>query len=364
VDFDPQELKTIGKLIEKSRGKRTQVWLAGKIGTKASAISSIENGRRSVPKDKVEILAEVLSLKPSALMPTRRLTEEIKGLSFAFRGVQTLPKEALLELADQYLALKKRYADKQNKVKKSSVEAAQDLLKRCGVKKPPVNLYEICERLKVIITPTDKIDFSGYIVQDKKGVCGIGVKENMSQGRKQFTIAHELGHLVLEHLSENKIECTEGGLSKSESEKEADEFASNLLMPEPWVREVVGSGIKGIETLLSISSLFNVSQTAAARRIVELSDGRCAVVMSENGNIKWGIASRRLGGWIKRGAKLSKQSQAFKLLSKPLAARKPIPTKANFWFEGPLSGKFVEHSTQIHADSGSVISLVWEKLTT
>lgn len=59
--------------------------------------------------------------------------------------------------------------------------------------------------------------------------------------RQRFTIAHELGHIVLEHLEveDNLKEPTLNILnreiefdSSSYQEKEANKFAAELLMPE------------------------------------------------------------------------------------------------------------------------------------
>lgn len=366
MNFGSSELREIGKLIQSKRKtlKLSQAWLAKKLDTKPSAISNIENGNRSVPRDKVEILSEALGIDVGKLIPTRKIVNEIKGLSISFRGLEALPKEALEELQGHYLRLQKEHALKGDVVKKSPVDAAMELLAKCGIHNPPVDLNKICRQLHADVTYTDKIDFSGYIFHDQgKGFSGIGVKSDMTPGRKNFTIAHELGHLTLEHLSKGKkIECNEVGLSNSERERDADLFASNLLMPEKWVKEVLDDGINGMESINRISDMFQVSRTAAGRRLVETSSVRCAVIMSENGNIKWGVASRNIGGWIKRGTKLARGSQAYKIMVRPLQAKnRYCPTKIEYWFDTPLKGKFYEHSSRLYQDS--IMTLVWEKLT-
>lgn len=61
-------------------------------------------------------------------------------------------------------------------------------------------------------------------------------------GRKHFTIAHELGHYFLQHqLHQNSIFCNnkdilEQGHQSNPIEREANYFASCLLMPEEKVR--------------------------------------------------------------------------------------------------------------------------------
>ena len=63
-----------------------------------------------------------------------------------------------------------------------------------------------------------------------------------NEGRKHFTIAHELGHYFLSHqLKQNTFYCSkneivEEGLWKDPIEQEANYFASCLLMPEEKVK--------------------------------------------------------------------------------------------------------------------------------
>jgi len=363
MEFDSNDLKKIGELIRLKRGDRPQSWLAKILETKIPAISNIENGRRPVPRGKVSTLAKALGVEQSQLIPTRRIVKELEGLSVAFRGVNALPEEALAALEKHYQSLKSKYEAKKAMVKLSPAERASEILSEAGLVKPPVDLDKIQRKWNIDVSKHDDIDFPGYVFREKKGkFFGIGIKTGMSPGRTRFTLAHEFGHVFLDHLSDRanaRQNCTEVGMAKNELEREADEFAKSLLMPESWIKEVVGSGIKGIETMLTVYSLFDVSRQAAAIRIVELSEKRCAVILSEEGKIKWGVASPRLGAWINRGTKLAKGSQAFKLLSRPLVETKPVKTKSSYWFDGHFTAKFKEHSAPIYKGS-TILTLVWE----
>ena len=56
--------------------------------------------------------------------------------------------------------------------------------------------------------------------------------------RQRFTLAHELGHYVLEHnplFTESDPRAFEN--PRDVNEKEANYFAAALLMPEEWVRQ-------------------------------------------------------------------------------------------------------------------------------
>lgn len=65
-------------------------------------------------------------------------------------------------------------------------------------------------------------------IRDHIVIC---INSKSSYGRQRFTLAHELYHI----LYENKMDRVICGMSlvgnKSDSEKEADQFASYLLMP-------------------------------------------------------------------------------------------------------------------------------------
>lgn len=95
---------------------------------------------------------------------------------------------------------------------------------------------------------------------------------NSTRGRQHFTVAHELYHLYfdpqpVQHICRKDVE-------KSSAERDADLFASVLLMPE---RGIVGEipademrvGIS-IATLLRLEQLFAVSNEAMINRLSDL----------------------------------------------------------------------------------------------
>ncbi len=71
--------------------------------------------------------------------------------------------------------------------------------------------------------------------------------DNMLVSRIRFSIAHELGHIVLNH----------GDYLDSEKEKEANYFASNLIAPR------IAIHYAKCKNHIDVSKLFNLSQEAA-----------------------------------------------------------------------------------------------------
>lgn len=86
-------------------------------------------------------------------------------------------------------------------------------------------------------------NFVGALTKALNGQCYIMVNSSIdNNGRKHFTIAHELGHYFLSHsLTQNSFYCSndeiiEEGDLKSSIEQEANYFANCFLMPEQKVK--------------------------------------------------------------------------------------------------------------------------------
>lgn len=87
-----------------------------------------------------------------------------------------------------------------------------------------------------------------------------------SQGRINFTLAHEIGHIVLNHHKDFDVtDVLKNDLSKKEYkilENEANCFARNLLAPAPLVRK-----ISIINRILDIDVIFNITYPAMVTRL-------------------------------------------------------------------------------------------------
>lgn len=123
-------------------------------------------------------------------------------------------------------------------------DAASSLLHRGGITQPPVDVERlaIIEGAVVIKEPTDN-DTSGFIYQAPGVPAVIGINSNHSPVRRRFTIAHELGHLVLHskselHIDHSVVRMRDKRASEGidEDEMEANRFAAEVLMPEAFLR--------------------------------------------------------------------------------------------------------------------------------
>lgn len=99
------------------------------------------------------------------------------------------------------------------------------------------------EKIKFREIPSVSDKFVGALTKGNNDQVYIIINKNIDNiGRKHFTIAHELGHYFLQHqLHQNSIFCNnndilEQGHQSNPIEREANYFASCLLMPDVKVR--------------------------------------------------------------------------------------------------------------------------------
>ncbi|VDH17594.1 Domain of uncharacterised function (DUF955) [Algoriella xinjiangensis] len=101
----------------------------------------------------------------------------------------------------------------------------------------------LAEGIKFKEIPSVSKDFVGALTKGNNSQVYIIINKNIDNlGRKNFTIAHELGHHFLCHqLHQNLGFCTvnditEEGHQQNPIEREANYFASCLLMPEEKIK--------------------------------------------------------------------------------------------------------------------------------
>lgn len=113
------------------------------------------------------------------------------------------------------------------------------------------------------------------------------VNSAINKPRQRFSIAHEIGHVVLYkttgltqafgHLSAD----TRLSIEASEVEHLCDWFASELLMPlANWQRDIVDEGIS-LKVVKRLVSRYGVSLAAAAKRVVDVNVWKCAIAVWE-----------------------------------------------------------------------------------
>lgn len=161
------------------------------------------------------------------------------------------------------------------------LQSVGNLLEKNLVLAPPVNVEAIASALGIHVrkTPTDD-EVSGFLL--KQGdVSLIGVNALHHPNRQRFTIAHEIGHFVLDHFDQVHVdkavmklrdEASRKGIHKEEVE--ANRFAAELLMPREFLRQELSRGTlndllddRGMQQL---AKRFQVSVQAMSNRLASL----------------------------------------------------------------------------------------------
>ena len=109
---------------------------------------------------------------------------------------------------------------------------------------------------------------SGMCTKEDKDII-ICINSTTSYGRQRFTLAHELYHVLYEKDLQRVICDMSMNGDKAESEKEADQFASYLLMPYDALLEYEHDKTKwNLEKVIDAEQFFQVSHQAMLHRLV------------------------------------------------------------------------------------------------
>jgi Zn-dependent peptidase ImmA (M78 family) len=140
----------------------------------------------------------------------------------------------------------------------------------------PISLKSLLRKLNIltIFKPLSS-SFYGMSLQANNSKCFILINSENAKGRQHFSIAHELFHLFYDEEPVPHV-CDDHAGSKSNSEKNANKFASALLMPqEGLIRMLSQAELKSrkipISSILRIGQYFSVSHQALLIRLKSLS---------------------------------------------------------------------------------------------
>jgi hypothetical protein len=160
---------------------------------------------------------------------------------------------------------------------------------------------------------------------DGSGEWGIIFDESIrSAGRRNFTLAHELGHYLL-HRQDHPggLQCTNRNMAdwdgaRNRIEAEANTFASYLLMPLDDFRAQIKGRVIDIEMMTELAERYAVSLTAAILKWMTITDKRAMVVEGKEGFIDWAWSSQPL---LRSGVFDAARQTVIELPAGSLAAR-------------------------------------------
>lgn len=158
----------------------------------------------------------------------------------------------------------------------------------------PVNPFDVAMGMGIEVKQDndwDKFQLDGEIYIGENGHPEIWINPLISENRQNFTLAHEIGHLVYDVIPniekfkdpiQDKYTSLRRDGAKNPMERRANKFASELLMPSPLLRregqKIINSYIEENNVKIMdkkyfipiISKIAQVSEEAMKYRLINL----------------------------------------------------------------------------------------------
>ena len=161
--------------------------------------------------------------------------------------------------------------------------------------------------------PFNEDAFEGMLARDPNDheVWGIAYNGKSRPERQRFTIAHELGHFIMHRAQRQRFNCDKQSVHTGietlrDIEREADDFASNLLMPGDLLRDWIANQRIDFRVLGDIAQRFQVSLEALCIRYIKFTTERAILVYWDNGYMKY---EWRSGSAVKTRAKIRRNGE-------------------------------------------------------
>ena len=202
----------------------------------------------------------------------------------------------------------------ERRVQEKAIEHAAEILELFGLSEPPLDPFDLIkaeEEDGFLVAKGDDFGtaFDGqleYLPSKQQFLLLYNTRYNTlnspgHQPRTRFSVAHELGHYYIERHNAYLRGGGSSHVSRSEFrrgdsivEREADSFASGLLMPKKLMSPLVNQGELTLSRIDAIATTFRTSRVSTAIRSVRLSHFPCAVVGIREGAIRWSFCSEAL----------------------------------------------------------------------
>lgn len=227
-------------------------------------------------------------------------------------------------------------------IKQGKIIATEVINNYCYNSFEEFNLLDIVHGEGLVIKESSNKNFYGKLVLD--GDVGIiYVNSNLrEQGMKRFTIAHELGHYFLFKKMGVYIHIFRGQKYdiKSIEEKEANEFAAELLMHKPWFNKFTKEKKINFNLIKDIAAYFDVTISAAAIRYANIGQYPIATIFSENGLINGYFINEYFPyKKINKNKRINRETGAYKIWNGQVDFNEQILIEPYYWFEDEILSK-------------------------
>jgi Zn-dependent peptidase ImmA (M78 family) len=180
---------------------------------------------------------------------------------------------------------------------------AEFWLKQNGITSLPVDPFAIAELLDILVQPKNDTEpgVSGMLLRHGDNFGIMYATHIANEGFQRFSVAHELGHYLLEGHPEtlfpngDGMHASQAGFSSADFyEREADHFASGMLMPEHLFKAALRKENDGLGGIQALADKCKTSMTATAIRYAKLATIPAAVIISSGGRVDAAFLSKEM----------------------------------------------------------------------
>jgi transcriptional regulator with XRE-family HTH domain len=250
--------------------------LAARLGRTQTAVSYWETGKHPPGVDDLINLARVLDVGVADLFPPVRSQRRLQVLLRTI--ARQIDSQRWCEDLMRFVAEAEAIPHPPLRLKAwvtASRDTAESLLVTAGVSAPPVAVETLAHGCGVRVLSWDFAEHVDGLIMELSDGPVIGVNRRQALVRQRFTLAHELGHYLLRHMDVVYVDFG-GDLSSAASgvplaynwrhERDATEFAANILMPAA----LVAAAVAGTTHVAELARQFQVSPAAMGFRLDNL----------------------------------------------------------------------------------------------
>ena len=248
--------------------------------------------------------------------------------------------------------------------RKKAEDAAKSLWGKYNFSSPAELKIDVLAFACGVVVIDDRMDSADarLLRRGKKGL--VRVNRSISEpGRRRFVVAHEVGHFEMHEGESQHASCTSEDMvadyKGSKLEVEANWFAAELLMPGDQFRKKLDHAFPSFEAVRTLKDHFLTSITATALRLVDLSDDYCALVVSEEGRVRWWRANEgfRQRCFVLSGMELPEGTAAGAIHRGEEYEGEPVRVEAEAW-GGPANETDWWEDVLVMSNYGQMLSLI------
>lgn len=252
-----------------------------------------------------------------------------------------------------------------------AIKATQNLLFECGLDSPlELPIEDIARARGVAEVQAIPINGAqGRIIFD--GTEAIISYDNgiNHEGKRRFVIAHELGHYELhrdrlDRIHTDNEQTLNEWYAKGDHEKEANEFASELLMPSKHFIDLVKGKYFNFGLIKNIAENLQVSITSALLKYRHLGDFPIAIIFCDEEKIRWtAFSDDFVLKFIRIGSNVPVNSVAYNFYNGDELPDEPEPVDPLEWFAEDFKLKHYKdnnfYEQCIRIGNQGVLSCIW-----